>query len=85
MIGFAIVSVQRCGDRTEGRRVDSVARPLELNAFETVRRLVHLEEDHHRHPAKSLPSQNGVSIAVAKVEGATQPPCFVAELTDQLT
>jgi len=61
-----------------------MARPLELNAFETVRGLVHLEENHHRHSAKSLSGQNDIDIAVAKVEGPRQPPCFLAELMKQL-
>jgi hypothetical protein len=44
-----MISVQRRHDRAEGRWVNAVARPLELHALETVRRLIHLEENHQRH------------------------------------
>jgi len=84
LIGFTIVGVQRRRYRAEGGRVNGVARPLKLNAFEAVRFLVHLEENHHRHSAKSLPPHHDVGVAVAKVEGSGHPPRFVAEVLEQL-
>jgi hypothetical protein len=54
LIGFAKVGMQRRRYRAERGWVNSVARPLKLNAFEAVRRLIHLKEKHHRYPAEGL-------------------------------
>ena len=83
LIGLPIVGMQRGCYRAKRRRVDTVARSLELNAFETARHLVHLEEHNHWHPAKRLPGEDDVGVAVAKVEGSRQPPCFVSEQIEQ--
>jgi hypothetical protein len=65
--------MQRGRDCAEGGRVYSVTRPLELNALKAVRHLVHLEENHHRHPAESLVAQNDIGVAIAKVQCLGQP------------
>ncbi len=56
---------------------------LELNAFEAVRRLVHLEKDRHRHPAEPVALKHDIGIAVAKIERLRQPRRRRPELADQ--
>ncbi len=60
-----------------------MARPFELNTLEAMRRLVHLEEHHHRHPADHLARQDDIDVAVAKVESSRQPLRLGAELAEQ--
>src|ERR1700747_2116733 len=68
LIGLAVFRMQRGRDCAEGGRVYSVARPLELNALKAMRHLVHLEENHHRHPAEGLVAQNDIGVAITKVQ-----------------
>ena len=83
LIGLAKFSMQRCGYRAEGGRVDPVARPLELDAPKAARHLVHLEENHHRHRAEGLAVQNDIGVAVAKVQCPGQPDRIGAKLAGQ--
>ena len=85
LIGLAVFSLQRGRDCAEGGRVYSVARPLELDAFKAVRHLVHLEENHHRHPAERLVAQNDIGVAITKIQCAGQPGCTRAKLEGQLS
>ena len=56
---------------------------LELNAFQPVRRLVHLEKHRDRHPAKPVTLEHDIDIAVAEIERSAQPHGLRAELADQ--
>jgi len=83
MIRTAVFGVQRGGHRAEIGRVEPMAQWLELKALEAVRRLVHLEEHHHRHPAEGVAPQHDVGIAVAEIEGPGQLLHGGAELVQQ--
>ena len=83
-IRFAQLRMQRSRDRTERRRVDTVPRALELDAFETPGRFVHLEENDHRYSAETSPGEDDVGIAVAKVDGPGQCFCLLREAAEEL-
>ena len=59
-------------------------RALELDAFETPGRFVHLEENDYRHSAETSPGEDDVGIAVAKVDGPGQCFCLLREPAEEL-
>jgi hypothetical protein len=83
-IRFAQLRVQRSRDRAKRRRINAVPGALELNAFETSGRFVHLEENHHRYAAETSPGEDDIGIAVAKVEGPGQCFCLLCKSAEQL-
>lgn len=56
---------------------------LELNAFEAVRRLVHLKKDHDRHSTERVALEHDIGIAVTKIERLRQPQRSCSKLARQ--
>lgn len=65
--------MQRRRYRAKGGRVDTVPRPFKLDAFEAMRRLVHLKKYHDRHAADGFAVQDDIDVTVAKIERVRQP------------
>jgi hypothetical protein len=64
-------------------RIDTVTRPLELDAFEAVAGFIHLEKHHHRHATDHLVGQEDVDVTVTEVEGSVQPRRIRAQWPEQ--
>jgi len=60
-----------------------VARPLQLDAFEASRSLVHLKERDDGDAADSFPMQHDISIAIAEIETSRELRCGAVELPQQ--
>src|SRR5215472_1728296 len=83
-IRVAIGAVQCHGNRSGCGRIHTVARPLQLYAFEAARRLVHLKETDDRCTTHCLAVQHEIEEAVAEIETLREPYCRPAELAEEL-
>src|SRR5438477_183932 len=76
---------ERREDRAKHRRVDTMARALELNALQPARPFIHLEIGDERHTAERHIAQHEIRIAVAKVQGPRQNRRASAEMGEKRT